>query len=251
MSDSLPAVSPPISIHVFVGGGRACELCGHSKSSQYHILTPEGARELQVSVRPTPDEIARFFAMMEQPTPEHMLVRRNSDAVEDMDKNEQPTEEHRKAYYPNGETAEIRSRYDALIDVTKCKFEYVPIPKEVLHIPSREAWLAPTPSPVQRVIEVLSECWHYVQQLGHMPFYKEPEDMDDSQVSHLIRELDWVLKDEFSAWATAAGFTEPPQFFERTTVEDRRTIAAMLQKVVHETNLHDIMYTEPLNPLEG
>jgi len=143
----------------------------------------------------------------------------------------QPTEGQRMAYY---DKSAVTSRFFGIIDCDGMDFEYVLIPACVMKIQSRNLWLLPTPAPVQRVIEVISECWKYVKSLGRMPLYREPVNMTDEQVELVVRELNDVLADEYTGWGRSAGFTAPTNFPEDMPIEDKRTIVAMIQEAVYK-----------------
>jgi len=151
---------------------------------------------------------------------------------------EQPTVEQREKYY---QTEHNRDWYETTIfDMLLPEhFEYVPIPESIYKIGARSAWLNPTPSEVERVFEVLSECWKYIKSFGKMPFYKEPENMDDKQVDRLLKALNEELNDQYIGWGSEAGFKGPTQFSLELPIEDKRTIAAMIQKVFYEQHIHE------------
>jgi hypothetical protein len=153
-----------------------------------------------------------------------------------MDNGEQPTVEQRREYCSEEGAHSYNFRGLVALNV---ELEYVPIPEVLYRSLSRNAWLIPTPSPIQRVIEIISECWRYVSSFGRMPMYKEPVNISDERVNEIIKALNGTLITEFGAWGTAAGYTGPPQFSEDLSIEDKRTIVALIQEAVYKYNVHE------------
>jgi hypothetical protein len=159
----------------------------------------------------------------------------------------QPTVEQRISHY---DKSVIGYKFSNIVNCKDLEFEYVIIPDCVMKIQSRNLWLLPTPAPVQRVIEVISECWKYVKNLGRMPLYREPVNMTDKQVELVIRELNDVMDGEFSGWGRAAGFTVATNFPEDMSIEDKRTITALIQEALYKYDPKGVL-SEPEETVDG
>lgn len=104
------------------------------------------------------------------------------------------------------------------------------------------AWYGPTPSAVQRVIETLTECFNYIEDLGFIPFTKDP-DMTDEDVILVIEAIDDELMHQFRPWGYAAGYSTWPSF-GNISVEDKRTMVAMIRETINDNPELRTMWVE-------
>lgn len=162
-------------------------------------------------------------------------------AVNKVRTGEQPTVEERKKCRT---IKEAKFVFDSELNIGDDEEEwvYTPIPDELIAKSTGVAWVGPTPKCVEEVIEAITECWRYVRDLGEMPFHKEPSGLSDEECVEIIAELDRELVQQYSGWAASAGFERPPKFSELDlSVEDIRTIVAVIQEAVHRSGIKEKM----------
>jgi len=156
---------------------------------------------------------------------------------------EEPTEEAREEQC----SVEVQKDKMKRLIADEEDWEYQPIPEEILKINAVGAWIGPTPASVQRIIEVLDMCKHYVEELGEMPYSKKPVGVEDDRVDHIIRELNEALVDEFRAWGYNAGYHHGAFTFLDLSIEDKRTIVAELQEAMEETGIKEKLVPDSRN----
>ena len=157
-------------------------------------------------------------------------ARYNKKAFKDLQAGEQPSIEDRMEYSPPGDMA-------ATYEVSKCtEWTYTPIPYNIRKFSSgKSPWLPPTPTPVEDVIQVITECYALVTKAGGMPEAMEPIDMTDEMVERVMVVLNEQLDYEYRPWGGGARFDHAPQFpLDTMSVKDKRTVVAHIQKALHK-----------------
>jgi hypothetical protein len=151
-------------------------------------------------------------------------------------KGERPSLEERERYRSTSTQA-------AQLQVTTDNWEYVDIPDEVLEQRLGSAWAGPTPSAVQRVVDAISFCWNYADNLGYIPVTVEVSHLHKEDVDEFISVLDDVLREQYYTWAPRCGFRDPPSF-GFLDFEDKCKVVAIIHKAVEENPELRTMFEE-------
>lgn len=150
---------------------------------------------------------------------------------------QQPSEEQRRRSSPPRAQAATTD----MVNTREEDWEYREIPEEILGCGCASAWIGPTHKSVQQIIDAITLCFNYIEELGYIPFRKSPENMTDVQVNDFIVALNSVLDAEGRGWAISAGFTGPSRFSVSLDIEDKRTIAAIVQEAINVSGIRDHM----------